>query len=81
MPPQKTWKWNILSDILSLNSFSYSHIVSDSLPHIKALSIILSIFLMISYIFQWLIRSILQKLLNIFYVPITSSKMQRCLSK
>ncbi len=74
--PQK-FENQTFSFILSSNSFSYSHIVSGLLSQIKSLSI----FLMISYIFQWLIRSMLQKFFNTFYAPIMSSKMQRCLSK
>ncbi len=82
MPPKIVF----FNQTFSLSFFpwthSLTHIVSDSLSHIKSnLSITLSIFLMISYIFQWLIRSILQKLFNTFYVPIMSSKVQRCLSK
>ncbi len=46
-----------------------------------SLSLSHSIFLKISYILQWLVCSILQKLFNTFFVTHISSKMQRCLSK
>ncbi len=59
---------------------SFSHISSDSQSYIN-ISISLSTILMVSYIFQWLICSILQKHFNTFYIPPESSMMQRCLSK
>ena len=46
-----------------------------------SLSISLSIFLMISYIFQCFVRSIFKQNSDTFFVPPISSTMQRCLSK
>ena len=80
-PPPQYLNSNILFVILSLHTFSYSHIVSDSLSHINSLSISLSIFLMSSYILQGLIRPIFQQLFHAFFAPIICRKMQRCLSK
>ncbi len=62
------------------HSFSTSHPVSDSMSQIKFLPISHSIFSIISYISQWLISPMLQKLFNTFFVLIKSSKMQRCLT-
>jgi hypothetical protein len=77
MPPIKKKNQNI-----PLNSFSFTHTLSVTLCLISTLFQSPSqLFLMISYILQWLICSTLQKLFNTFYVPITSSNMQRRLSK